>query len=206
MKVLIVGATGRTGRELLKQTLAAGHEVTALARDPSKLNDVTGVRVAKGDVLEAASLSSAVAGQDAVLNALGPTKTSPPGIRTTAVRNIVAAMKEHGVRRLVTLSAFGAGDSQGEGGFMYSKVIAKLFLKKSLADQTGSEDEARNSGLDWTIVRPTRLTDGPASGSYDVIFKGGGASSKISRADTAAFMLAQLGDQTYVGKAPGITN
>jgi putative NADH-flavin reductase len=206
MKVLIVGATGRTGQELVKQALAAGHEVTALCRDPSKLADQPGVRAAKGDVKDRASLSSAAAGQDAVLYAVGSNKSSPPGIRAEGVRNLVAAMDEKGVPRLVVLSAFGAGDSKGEGGFVYSKIIAKLFMKAVLADQDAMEAEVTKSGLDWTLVRPTRLTDGPAVGTWDVIFEGGKASSKISRADTAAFMLQQLQDRTYVGKAPGITN
>jgi putative NADH-flavin reductase len=206
VKVLIIGATGRTGQELVKQGLAGGHDITALCRDPAKMADQSGVRVAKGDVKDPASLASAAAGQDAVLYAIGPTKTSPPGIRAEGVRNVIAAMKEQGVRRLIAMSAFGAGDSKGQGGFVYSKIIAKFFIKKTLADQDAMEAAIVASGLDWTIVRPTRLSNGPAAGTFKVIFEGGGAGSKISRADTAAFMLRQLEDQTYVGKAPGITD
>jgi uncharacterized protein YbjT (DUF2867 family) len=208
MRVLIVGATGRTGSELVKQAVSAGHEVTALCRDPAKLGGLAGpsVRAAQGDVKDTASLAAAVSGQDAVLYAVGSNKSSPPGIRAEGVRNLVAAMQQNGVRRLVVLSAFGAGDSKGQGGFVYSKIIAKLFMKAILADQDEMEAEVLKSGLDWTLVRPTRLTDGPAVGTWDVIFEGGKASSKISRADTAAFMLGQLADPTYVGKAPGITN
>jgi uncharacterized protein YbjT (DUF2867 family) len=206
VKVLIVGATGRTGSELVQQAVAAGHEVTALCRDPAKLSAPSGVRAAQGDVKNAASLGSAVSGQDAVLYAVGSNKSSPPGIRAEGVRNVIAAMKEQGVRRLIVLSAFGAGDSKGEGGFVYSKIIAKLFIKDVLADQDAMEAEVVKSGVDYTLVRPTRLTNKPAAGKWDVIFKGGKASSTISRADTAAFMLQQLGDATYVGKAPGITN
>jgi uncharacterized protein YbjT (DUF2867 family) len=205
-KVLVVGATGRTGQELVQQAVAAGHEVTALCRDPSKLSAPAGVRAAQGDVKDAASLGSAVSGQDAVLYAVGSNKSSPPGIRAEGVRNVIAAMKEQGVRRLIVLSAFGAGDSKGEGGFVYSKIIAKLFIKDVLADQDAMEAEVVKSGLDYTLVRPTRLTKKPAAGKWSVIFEGGKASSTISRADTAAFMLQQLGDSTYVGKAPGITN
>jgi putative NADH-flavin reductase len=190
----------------VQQAVAAGHEVTALCRDPSKLSAPAGVRAAQGDVKDAASLGSAVSGQDAVLYAVGSNKSSPVGIRAEGVRNVIAAMKDQGVRRLIALSAFGAGDSKGEGGFVFDKIIAKLFMKQILADQSDMEAEVVKSGLDYTLVRPTRLTDGPAAGKWDVIFKGGKASSKISRADTAAFMLQQLGDGTYVGKAPGITN
>ncbi|MDQ1438137.1 MAG: hypothetical protein QOK43_1766 [Acidimicrobiaceae bacterium] len=206
MKVLVVGATGGTGQELVRQALSAGHEVTALCRDPAKMNGQAGVRTARGDVKDAASLSSAVAGQDAVLYAIGSNKTSPPGIRAEGVANVIAAMKEHGVRRLVALSAFGAGDSRGQGGFVYSKIISRFFMKDVLADQDAMESAVVSSGLDWTLVRPTRLTNAPAAGSWDVIFEGGKASSKISRADTAAFMLKQVDDPTYVGQAPGITN
>jgi putative NADH-flavin reductase len=206
MKVLVVGATGATGIELVQQAAAAGHEVTALARDPAKVPERSGVRAVQGDVLEPATLVPAVAGQDAVLNVIGARKDSPADIRTVGMRHLVAAMKEQGVGRLVAISSFGAGDSHGQGGFMYSKVIAPLFLKKIIADQDGSEEVVKASGLEWTIVRPTRLTDGPGTGKWDVIATGGGMGAKIARADVAAFMLQALGDATYVGKAPGITS
>lgn len=205
MKVLVVGATGPTGRELLKQATAAGHEVTALVRDASKLVDQADVRLVVGDVLEPSTLGPAVAGQEAVLSALGGNKAAPPDIRAQGTSNIIAAMEQHEVKRLVALSAFGAGDSKGQGGLMYAKVIAPLFLKKILADQTAMEAAVRSSGLEWTLVRATRLNDKPAGGKPEVIFEGGSMSSTVSRADTAAFMVGELADRTYVGKAPGLT-
>lgn len=201
----MVGATGLTGRELLKQALAAGHEPTALARDAGKLADLPDIPVVVGDVLQPASLTQAFVGQEAVLSALGGAKGSPPDIRSKGLRNVIDAMRQQDVRRLVALSALGAGDSRGQSGFVHSKVIAPLFLKKILADQTAMEEVVRSSGLQWTLVRATRLTNGPASGKAEVMSRGGGMASKVSRTDIATFMVQQLSDLTYVGKTPGLT-
>jgi putative NADH-flavin reductase len=203
MKVLVIGATGATGREVLKAAAARGHDVTALARNPSAL---PGARVVQADVTQPETLDAAMAGQDAVINAIGEGQGAPANIRTVAARSIVESMMRHHVRRLVTMSSFGAGDSRGQGGLLFSKVVAPLFMKHILADQTASEAIVQAApGLQWVIVRPARLTSGPRTQGPRVVFAGGNAFWKVSRADVAAFMVARLDDDAYLGKTPGLT-
>lgn len=207
MNIIIFGASGRTGRELVQQALAQGHPVTAFVRDPAKL-DFQGahLRVMQGDVTDYASVEQAVTGQDAVLCALGsftPTKRDPTLI--DGMRNIIQAMEQAGVRRLIYLSFLGVRDGRQGLGPVVNYIVAPL-LRNPIADHEEKESLIKQSRLDWVIVRPPRLTSGRHTG----IYRSGeqiAARSLIltlSRADLANFMLKQLTDYTFVCKAPRV--
>jgi putative NADH-flavin reductase len=199
MKLTIFGATGGTGTCLVEAALAAGHEVTAGVRDPARLAVLPHplLRVVVCDVLDPASVTSAVAGADAVLSALGPRGNGPTTISQDSVRSIVQAMQTSGVRRLMTVSGSIAAD-EGESPYLrylIKPVVRRTFLRHVCADMRQAEAEVQASGLDWTIMRPPGLTSTPAKGSYRQAFdRNLPHGFRIPRADLAACMLALLGD------------
>jgi putative NADH-flavin reductase len=206
VKVLIIGATGATGQILMREALAQGHEVTALARNPSALApEDHRLRVLQGNALDVSSVEAAVAGQDAVLSALGTRSARPTTLFSESTHNVISAMNKHGVRRLVCITGVGAGDSKGHVGFLYDRIMLPFVVKNIYEDKTRQEEAIKQSDLDWVIVRPARLTDEPAKGEYNVFLGGSYTAKTISRADVAAFMLAQLTDDTYVRKMPVIS-
>jgi putative NADH-flavin reductase len=206
VKVLIIGATGATGQILMRQALEQGHEVTALARDPSAVaSEDPRLRVLEGDALDASSVEAAVAGQGAVLSALGTRSVRPTTLFSESTQNVISAMNKHGVRRLVCITGVGAGDSKGHVGFLYDRIILPFVVKNVYEDKGRQEEAIKQSDLDWVIVRPAQLTDEPVKGEYRVFLGGSYTATKISRADVAAFMLAQLTDDTYVHKMPVIS-
>jgi putative NADH-flavin reductase len=207
-RVLIVGATGGTGRELVAQALERGFAVTALVRNPSRLRvEHPKLTVVQGDVLDAASVDAAVRGQNAVLSALGHRRYFyPTRILSAGTRNITRAMVSHGVRRLVCETSLGLGDSAGRLGLMYTLFVIPAILPFYFWDKTRQERAMAESGLDWVIVRPGALTNGERRGRVQ---EGRGVGSflwtvRVSRADVAAFMLNQLVSDTYLGAAPGV--
>lgn len=206
--LLIVGATGGTGRQLVTQALALGHRVTALARDPGKLAIVHDrLRIAAGDVLDPPSLRSAMSGCDAVLCALGHKQfLRPTRILSDGTRNILDAMKAEGVRRFVCETSLGVGDSFGRMGLYYTLFVIPFILPFYYRDKYRQERVIRDSDLDWTIVRPVVLTDGPRRGRYRHGDDVGSwiLTRRISRADVADFMLKQLGDDTGIRRAVGL--
>ena len=208
-RVLVIGATGGTGRQLVAQALERGYDVTALARNPAAL-DLTHprLRVVRGNVLDPASLDEAARGQDAVLCALGHKKFFPPNrILSEGTRNLVRAMETQHVDRLVCETALGLGDSAGRGGLYYTFFVIPVILPAYFWDKTRQERLIAESRLEWIIVRPGSLTNGARRGSYR---HGAGVGSflwtvRISRADVADFMLNQLTDDTYLRLAPGVS-
>lgn len=209
MKFAVLGATGRTGRPLVEQALAGGHEVVALARTPSKLGlDHPKLTVVQGDALNREDVGRVVEGADAVLLTLGHTKGSPPDLMRRAAENVVAAMREHGVRRVVTETGAGVPDPKDPGGLgpTVMRGLMRVVAKNLLADSEAHVDVFRQSGLDWTAVRAPRLTEGGHTGEYRTGYFSMGPGHKVSRADVAEFMLleASLGD--FVGEAPMITS
>lgn len=205
MNVLIFGATGRTGLCLVEQALAQGHGVTAFARNPA-LMPIHSERLAvlQGDVRDPQRVEAAVAGQDAVLCALGV------GIRggtvlSTGTRNIVFAMQTRGVRRLVCETSFGVAESWRQASLL-SRVYIALFLALTYADKARQEKIIRDSNLDWVVVRPALwLTNGPRRGTYRLgTDMRQDLSNYISRADVAAFMLQQLSDDSWLRQAVAI--
>src|SRR5918996_71678 len=204
MKVLIFGATGGTGRELIRQALDRGHSVTAFARDPSALDEHDGLKTLAGDVLDATAVERAVAGHEAVLCALGRPATSPGTVRSQGTRNIVRAMESAGPRRLICQSTIGIGDSRPLLPPLYRYLLVPLLLRRTFAEHARQEATVRSSQLDWTIVRAGALTDGERTGSYRHGFPPT-VEFEISRADVAAFTLGLLADGTYVHESPCVS-
>lgn len=208
MKLLIFGATGGTGRELVQQALASGHSVTALVRDPARIETKSheNLTVVRGDVLDPAAVESAVAGHEAVLVSIGA-GAARATVREYGTRNIVNAMQAAGVSRLICQSSLGVGDSRANLSFFTRYIVVGIFLRHAFADHERQEAVVRQSSLDWTLVRPPHLKDGPRTGSYRHGFPVTDKSIKgwITRADVADFMLKQLADDTYVQRAAGVS-
>jgi putative NADH-flavin reductase len=208
VKVLVFGAAGGTGRALVTQALAQAHEITAFVRTPAKFDmEHAGLSVVRGDVVDAAAVERAVVGQDAVLCALGaatPLKRDPTLV--SGVDNIVHAMERSGPHRLIYLSFLGVRGGREQLSLLGGYVVAPLILRNIVADHEAKEGIISRSSLDWTIVRPPRLTNGPRTGSYrhgsDI--KAASVVPTISRADVADFMLRQLDDHAYLHKAPAV--
>ena len=206
MNILIAGSTGTIGRQLVNQALESGHDVTAFARDPSKLQiDNHKLTKYRGDILDPGSVKEVMPGKDAVLCALGA--GGKGGVRAAGTHNLIEAMEENGVRRLVCLSSLGVGDSRGNLNFLWKHIMFGLLLRRAFDDHVAQEDRIRESSLDWTIVRPSAYTDGDRTGDYRHGFPASltGLKLKISRADVAEFMLRQLTDDSYLHRAPGIS-
>lgn len=208
MRIIIFGASGRTGKPLVEQALAAGHEVAAFVRDPSKLGiDHGRLTVTEGNVKDPDRVREAISDADAVLSALGHTKTSAKDVQTVGTENILAAMKEAGVRRLVSLTGAGVSDPEDEPKLSDKAIttLLKLLQKDVLEDGENHAWAIEKSGLDWIIVRGPRLTEGEKKGEYRVGYVGKNSGTKISRADVADFMLRQLDNDKYIGQKPMIS-
>ncbi len=208
MNILIIGATGGTGRELTGQALDQGHHVTAFVRNPEKIRlKHERLVVVKGDVLNYETVELAVKGKDAVLCALGHKRWFIPSkILSQGVENIIRAMEKHGVRKLVCETSLGVGDSVGRLGLYYSLFVIPIIVFFYFRDKGRQERLIRKSDLDWIIVRPGQLTNGKKRGTYRHGEKIGSfiTTVRISRADVADFMLKQLTDDTYLHKSPGV--
>jgi len=207
VRLLIFGATGGVGRQLVAQALEQGHRVTAFARDASAL-DVKHehLTVVQGDVMDASSVDRAVPGHDAVLVALGSPPWRNTAVRSAGTRNVAKAMEKSGVSRLVCLSTLGAGDSWSTLPFKF-KVLFRTLLRNAFAAHQRQELEITRSRLAWTIVRPGAYTDGDRTGVYRHGFPTSDTAiaAEISRADVADFMLRQLSDGRYVRQMPGLS-
>ena len=209
MRILVVGATGGTGREIVQQALERGHEVVALARKPEKI-DVKHERlhVVKGDVMELSTLDAAMKNIDAVMCALGHKRwLGPSSILSQGTRNLIDAMQRNGVKRLVVESALGVGDSIGKLGVYYTLFTIPFILPFYWFDKERQERVVRASNVEWIIVRPAQLTNGRKRGTYKHGPRVGNYlwSLSVSRADVADFMLNQLGDTPYLRQAPGLS-
>lgn len=206
MRLLVFGTTGGTGRALLDQGLAQGHQVTAFVRNPAALEPRDGLTVVRGDVTDAAAVSRVATGHEVVLSALGP-RGGQYGVLPGGIENILAAMGEAGIRRLIHVSSFGVGDSLAQMGWVARAVFVPLFLRKALDEKEIEEEIIRGSDLDWIIVRPGGLVDGPRTGVYRCIIDPQVKISqpRIARADVADFMLKNLTDDRYLRRAVGLT-
>ncbi len=154
--ILVLGATGGTGRLIVRDALARGHHVTALVRSPDKAGDLQGAQLIVGDARDEATLRKALKGQDVVISSLGTSLSPFREVTTlsTSTRALVKAMEAENVARLVAITGIGAGDSRGHGGFVYDRLILPLLLRNVYADKNRQEAIIRDSGLDWVIVRP----------------------------------------------------
>ena len=206
MKVSIFGATGKTGSEIVKLALANGHEVTALVRDPAKMiPEDQQINLITGDVLDFSSVKKAVERQDAVICALGSSSLGKTLVRSDGTANIIKAMNETNVKRLFVISAMGVGDSWSTLSFI-NKLFFATLLWSARQDHEKQEAFVKDSGLDWTIVRPSGLSDSPLTGSYDVGENILAKTSQIARADIADFIFKELQNNKFIKNAVTITN
>jgi putative NADH-flavin reductase len=208
MNLLILGASRGIGLQLLQQSLQAGHVITAVARHVQDLaSQPERLRTISGDILDAGMIREAMAGQETVCLTIGVGVTiKPVTVFSQGTKNVLAAMAEHGVRRLICITGIGAGDSKGHGGFLYDRIFRPLLLKTIYEDKDRQEALIKASGTDWTIVRPGFLTNGPLTGNYRVLTDVSGVTAgKISRADVAHFLLAELSANCYLGQTPLLT-
>jgi len=208
MKFLLIGATGPTGEEIVKQGLAHGEDITALVRDASKMvvSDPK-LHLVVGDILNAQDVDAAMAGQDAVICSLGTGVTlKHVTLFSDGTQHLLDAMQKHAVRRIVCITGIGAGDSRGHGGFLYDRVIKPTLLHTIYQDKDRQEALLRHSDTDWIIVRPGMLTNDEATGKYRVLLDLDGVTAgKITRADVAAFVLQQLSSDEFLRKTPLLT-
>ena len=208
MKVTIFGATGRTGWPLVEQALGRGYEVTAFARDPSKLGiSHERLTVVQGDVTDGSAVERAISGQDAVVSALGHVKGASKDVQARGTANIVAAMEKHGGRRLVSLTGAGVRAEGDEPKFVDRAItfLLKRLQPAVLEDGVRHAEVIKESGLEWVIVRGPRLTEGEKKGQYRVGLVGKNSGTQVSRADLADFMLDQLTDDANLGGMPVVS-
>lgn len=208
-RILIIGSTGGTGRCLVEQALERGYQVTALARNPSKLGiEHPQLQIVRGDVLDYESVVAAVKGQDAVVCALGHKRFFyPTRILSDGTRNILKAMEASGVRRFVCETALGFGDTAGRMGLLYTFLVIPFVLPFYFYDKARQEHLIAKSNLDWTIARPGALANSEKRGVKHHGSNVGNflTGARISRGDVADFMLDQLESDDYLGKSPGIS-
>ncbi len=210
----LFGGTGRTGRHVLEQALAAGWSVRALARRPEVLRPHPLLTVVAGDLADpdhgarVDAVERVIAESDAVVSVIGHVKGSPDDLQTAATRLIVDAMRSNGVRRIVSLSGGGVRYPERDQPKLADRVIRGLLsvLQPTvLRDAEQHVTVLRGSGLDWTVARGPVLTDAPRTGSYRVGWVGVDASTKIGRADLAEFLLAEVGDDRRIGQLPFVS-
>lgn len=206
MKIAVFGATRGTGYQFVIQALAMGHQVRALAREPSKLAlDAESLTVIAGNVLDEPRVRETIAGSDGVLVSLGNTPGNPDMVVSKGTAIVTGVMQELGYpRRLVVVTSLGVGESRDQVPFGF-KMLMKTVLGSIMADKEAQEVLVKASGLDWTIVRPGGLTDGPATGQFASGLDPKIVAGQVARADVAAFLLQQFDDTTYLHEAPAIT-
>jgi putative NADH-flavin reductase len=207
MKMLVFGASGGTGQELVRQGLAAGHQVSAFVRNPASFPATPGLQVIQGDVFDPEQVAAAIQGQDAVFTALGARTLGPNDLLPKSSANIIAGMKCHGVRRLIVLGAAGAYRDAGKYATPFRRFLLRLLkrtlLKYPFINSAIQQQQVEASGLDFTVVLPPRLTNGPAVGKYREELNGLPPKGiTLSRADLAEFMLKQFGNPVWMRKAP----
>ncbi len=204
MKVIVFGATGKTGIHVCREALEQGHEVTAFTRSAGKIEgQVTDLQVAQGDVTDAESVAASVAGHDVAIVALGSNGLRDRTTLSAGTRNVVNGMMKHGVGRLVVLSAAGVGESWKQTPWL-AKIMFRTLLRNIYADHVAQESAVMESSLDWTIVRAAILKDGSATGDYTASNEG--KVGHINRADVARFMVQQLDDAAYSRQAISVTS
>ncbi len=208
--ILVVGATGPTGIEICKQALQAGMKVRVLVRTPSRLPAelLDELDVMQGDVLNSEAMAAAVRGVDAVVSALGtPLQRTPVTLLSKGTQNVMQAMVQTSVSRLLCITGMGAGDSRGHGGFLYDRVILPLLLGQIYLDKDRQERLVRDSGLDWTLIRPAFLTNGMKTTRYRRItqFAQHDRMGKIARADVAHFVVQELQSGAHSKRVVNLT-
>ncbi len=210
--ILLFGATGGTGAYILEQALEAGHRVTVVARNPTKISTQhANLRVVQGDMLDAASLNAAFdQPYDAVISALGVYLKNPGTTMTDGTKNIMAAMKAKDLKRFIVVSSLGASETKSVGP-LWVRAVQHFILKNTLIDKTAQEQAIKEAGLDWTFIRPPRLMNGPKIGRYVTWTDAQPPKHlklkwQVNRGDVAAEVLRSLDDPTSIGKAVQISD
>lgn len=203
MRIAVLGASGGTGAQVVSQAAAAGHKVLAVVRDPSSAHGPGGVRVVRADVMDAGSVAAAVAGSDAVVSALGRRRSSPAPVCSASAPALVQAARASGIARLVVTSAAGM-HTDGDGPvtrWLLKPVLARV-LREEFADMATMEQVVSASDLDWTILRPPMLTNGPHTGRYrSCIGRNVRGGLRLSRADLADAAVRALTDPRTIRTA-----
>ncbi len=207
MRIAVIGATGRTGRHIVTQALGHGDEVVAFARTPESV-DLAHPRleIVSGDVRDLDSLRAAVAGCDAVVSAIGAKPGGRVDLYSAGIANIMQAMAEHDVMRLAAISAAGTFARNDRNLTLGYRLLMRATFKGLYDDLERMETRIMASGMEWTIVRPSGLTDGPQTGEYRIGLDGRplSAGSRVSRADVAGFVLKSLKVDTWLRRAVSI--
>jgi putative NADH-flavin reductase len=205
MDLIVFGASGRLGLKIVERALAGGHRVRAFVRTPSKITiQHPYLTLFQGDSMDAGAVYKALAEQEAVISVLGPERPPVPEMMEKSAQNIVTAMKEHGIYRLVSTTGAGVWQQKDQPkpiDYLIA-ILLNIFAKEVLRDSAANVEVIKASNLDWTIVRFPRLTDGPATGKYRVGYINESSSSRFSRADGADFILKELTEKKWVRKAP----
>ncbi|WP_036489211.1 NAD(P)-dependent oxidoreductase [Myxosarcina sp. GI1] len=208
MKLVIFGSTGSIGSHVVEQALEQGHTVTAFVRNPDKLNvQHPNLSIFTGDVMNPDLVEEAVVGHEAAICILGSGKKLSGNVRSQGTKNIIQALEKAGIKRFICQSTLGAGDSWSNLNFYWKYIMFGFILRKVFADHQIQEEYVRHSNLDWTIIRPGAFIEGTRTGKYRHGFPGSDRTSNltISRPDVADFILKQLGDNTYLGKAASLS-
>ncbi len=210
MKITVFGATGGTGRQVVKQALEAGDQVVAYVRNPSKLAEKhERLTVVRGELSDREGIERAVSGADAVISVLGPRGGSKAKPITEGTQNIIEAMRNHSVRRLIVTSTASAKDPNDEPDLKFKVLvgIVKFLIHPAYEEIISTAQAVRRSDLDWTMVRLSLLNNSPRSGKVRAGYKGRGeVGLKIARVDIASFMLKRARDSMYLRQAPLISN
>lgn len=205
MKVLVLGATGATGRLIVREALEKGYSVTALVRSKARATTLSGAELIEGDVCDEDTLVRALTNCDAVVSSLGTGVSAfrEVNVLTEATQALLPAMSRSGVSRLVCISALGVGDSRGHGGFVFDRLFMPLLLRHAYKDKARQEAAIRASSFDWIIVRPGMLINDDARGNVraiaDLADVHGG---KVARADVARFVVQQVTTHTWLRRTP----
>lgn len=204
MKIALFGATGGTGSQILQQALHQGHTIHALVRNPANFAQThPNLMVFPGDVRQQKPVNDCVAGAEAVICALGTRQGEEP-VEVAGTRTILQAMQAHGLKRIIVVTSIGVGDSKDQVPAFF-KLLMKTALRKVMAAKEEQEQLVKQSGLDWVIVRPGGLTNGPPTGRYTYGLEKTITAGQVARADVADFVLSQLSDDTFLRQTPAIT-
>jgi putative NADH-flavin reductase len=209
MKITVFGGTGKTGKHVVEQALAAGHQVTVLVRNPAKVTiQNPNLRVVQGELEDTAKVLEAVSGADVVISALGPSTNKPLLEISKGMTNIVASMRQKGVKRLIVTAGAGVRDGLDQPKLVDNFIVLalKTFNGNVYEDMRQVVEQVKASGLEWTIVRGPMLTDDPPTGHVRAGGVGKDIGTRLARADFAAFLLQQVNDRTWLRKAPAISN
>ncbi len=208
MIIALFGGTGRSGQEFIPRALAAGHTLRILARTPAKLAlDSKEVTLIEGDILKQEDVRKTIAGADVVISLIGQTKNGSKTVQTDGTRNLISAMQEAGVKRIVSMSGGGLPYEKDEPKFIDKlfRGVMGVFFKSVIADAVGHADLLQVSPLTWTIVRAPRLVDEEDKGTYQVGYVGTTGGSKISRGDIADFILKVVEEDSYQQDMPFVS-